>query len=736
MRWLRGIGALVVLAALLGGAPWALVAWGELGVLGTLNRNSLTGPTDPRLILGVLTLVGWASWGVFVASFLVECAARVCGRQLRLPVLGVAQGAAGALIAAVVGLAVATARPEVSGIDLASPVTAAVTTEIVSQGPVDEGDLRYTTRFGDELWDLAERFYGSGQQWSTIVRANHLDPAAQLPVGVTLRLPGALPAEVPTEIGEAAPSDLTASPQDGDDLDEALVATGALSAAVAGAVLVNLAARRRDQLTQRPLGRRLLPLSAEAGRMEHALSRLAASAPDPLNPSPVTVVVGAGDDDCNLTIDLAQHSALAVVGESSLTDGFLGGVVTSLACAEWSQGVRVVVGIPALAWVSAYDHPLLEVVEPSMAFADLHGDALARRHGDREAALECPAVYLLPHAPEQVPEAPGLSVVWASVTGDGVHLRDDSHAVWDGLAFAPQIIGEPLRRALVELHHAVASDETRPAPWWSDDPPPNMRQIHPTPDIHREEPAMGTTAEHPKLLLLGPVSLIGTKGTPPSRAPRQCEEYCGWLLENPGRTSNVMAQSLVVAETTRRSNMSRLRHWLGQDSTGEPYLPEAYTGRINLHPAVSSDWDDLQVLIAGGVNRATSQALVEALHLVRGEPLADVAPGQWRWAETWRLDMVSTIRDIAVVLAERCMEASAHDEARWAIDRGLAAAPGDEVLLTAKLTMEHALGNVHDAERLVMQITRDARQRGSDLRPETVSAIQMVVEGRVRNRRA
>ena len=45
-----------------------------------------------------------------------------------------------------------------------------------------------------------------------------------------------------------------------------------------------------------------------------------------------------------------------------------------------------------------------------------------------------------------------------------------------------------------------------------------------------------------------------------------------------------MVAALAVAEGTRRSNMSRLRSWLGSSPDGEAYLPDAYTGRITCIP--------------------------------------------------------------------------------------------------------------------------------------------------------
>src|SRR5699024_275084 len=111
------------------------------------------------------------------------------------------------------------------------------------------------------------------------------------------------------------------------------------------------------------------------------------------------------------------------------------------------------------------------------------------------------------------------------------------------------------------------------------------------------------------------------RGTPPARARKQCIEYCAWLLEHPASTATAMAAALVVAEGTRRSNMSRLRSWLGEGDDG-PYLPDAYSGRISLADDVSSDWHQLQLLVGRGVDRAGDGALIAALELVRGAPLA------------------------------------------------------------------------------------------------------------------
>ena len=246
----------------------------------------------------------------------------------------------------------------------------------------------------------------------------------------------------------------------------------------------------------------------------------------------------------------------------------------------------------------------------------------------------------------------------------------------------------------------------------------------------------GRTVHHPTLQLLGPIELLGATGTVPPRAAKQCLEYCAWLLENPGRTAQAMVAALAVAEGTRRSNMSRLRSWLGSSPDGEAYLPDAYTGRITLLPAVSSDWQRLQILTATGVNRTSDAGLQAALELVRGAPLADAAPGQWHWAEELRTDMISCIRDIGVELADRALLAGDLERARWAASRALVAAPGDELLLAVRIRTEHAAGNVPETERLTLQLAAQARTLGVDLDDETVMLLQQVMEGQVRARLA
>jgi hypothetical protein len=190
----------------------------------------------------------------------------------------------------------------------------------------------------------------------------------------------------------------------------------------------------------------------------------------------------------------------------------------------------------------------------------------------------------------------------------------------------------------------------------------------------------GDPGAGPRLLLLGPVRLWGAAGPRPPKAERSCLEYLAWLLEHPGATAATMARGLCVAEGTRRSNLSRLRAWLGPAADGRPHLPAAYSGQLHLHPGVASDWRHCQLLLQPWGGPGWTGRLVAALGLVRGRPLADVGRGQWTWAEPLRAAMADTLRPAALELSHRALALDDIAAARWAVDRGRAALPEDEAL--------------------------------------------------------
>lgn len=555
-----------------------------------------------------------------------------------------------------------------------------------------------------------------------------------------------------------------------------------LAAALSGALL----ARRRSQLAQRPPGRRIPLPDQEHLRFEAALGRAAAHAPEPpAEAAPTDVLLGLGQDNEPVLHELEASTTTVLIGESDLVDGALAAITTGLALQPWSAECALVV-VGQLPWLRTLDEPQVQVLaDAGEAMAELEKTVAARRVALARAVIGgVDERSLLRRAQTPTPDLADLRAdpdrweAWApqvfvfaerladaewqrvrrclSGTPVGVSVLAAAHDVVEcgelveilnsgrarlcstGQPFTPHLMDATARRAVLELFQVGSSPRTDPAPWWcsDDDLPPNLTLLErrrPATGPDKEEPVDPTACTQPTLLLLGPLELHGCRGDEPKRARLQCIEYCAWLQLNPGRTATMMSRQLMVAEGTRRSNMSRLRNWLGTDPNGDLYLPDAYSGRIQLHPAVTTDWEHLQLMIARGVNRSSTDALVDALKLVRGAPLADAAPGQWLWAEELRTDMASVVRDVGVVLAERALADGDTDLARWAAARALQAAPGDELLMCARIRTEHLAGNQPEVERLVLQVTRQARNLGVDLAPETVELMQEVMEGRRRS---
>ena len=465
-----------------------------------------------------------------------------------------------------------------------------------------------------------------------------------------------------------------------------------------------------------------------------------------IRPYPTLVGLGSDDRSRSVLVNLEELGLLSLAGDPRRVDDLLAAMTLELAFAPWADEMILTVvgdrgGLP-----DALDKHNVTTTDDVDALLD-HLESRAR--AQREERPDGPAGHFRidpdlsdPWSPEVVligrpleRRSSSASLLWWPTS----HRRP-SPSSWPGRSPAPAgpSGSDPTDAVLEPIGLGLTRSSCRerpktPSSPWSRPPevskPPRRRGGSTTPNrrIHPRTAPTGTTSrtsrggqrvgrheattengrdmaqnpvigrdlppDHPVLLLLGPIDLVGARGQLPPRAAKQCLEYCGWLLEHPGTTAQAMGSALLVAEGTRRSNMSRLRTWLGADEDGQAYLPDAYSGRILLHASVSSDWQRLQILTAAGVNRTSDSGLRSALELVRGAPLADAAPGQWHWAEELRTDMSSAVRDIGVELAGRANEAGDLEIARWAAARALAAAPGDELLMTARIRTEHLAGN-------------------------------------------
>jgi DNA-binding SARP family transcriptional activator len=210
----KGLAALILLAALAGGIPWALwhfigwplphhlPGWNQLSA--DLSQHGIADTT----LLKALACVVWLAWAVLIASLAVEIPAAIRGRAAtHVAIAGPLQPIVGQLLAAVAIAALSmTPRPTSSGPQplvtalgvgrAARPVPALVlaaevapatitTTALVEDpnppaplpaGPAGQPLRSYLVARNDTLWGIAERELGDPLRWRDIYALNQDRP--------------------------------------------------------------------------------------------------------------------------------------------------------------------------------------------------------------------------------------------------------------------------------------------------------------------------------------------------------------------------------------------------------------------------------------------------------------------------------------------------------------------------------------------------------------------------------
>ncbi|MDN5898557.1 MAG: LysM peptidoglycan-binding domain-containing protein [Brachybacterium sp.] len=224
-RLIRGVGALLVLLALLFGAPLALLAWvgNPWPEGGWAEVQLLTNST----LIGLLAIIGWLAWAQMTACVLVEVAAAAKASRERGLVEAVApdhganrvvfatggqQHLARTLVAWVAALGIGAGTLASAGTAHAdTPTGHAPTVQTEGQGTeqdVGKQGASITAQSHTTLWRLAETHLDDGRQWRQLLELNRgakmadntvLANAAQtIPAGTTIRLPAGASGKTPT----------------------------------------------------------------------------------------------------------------------------------------------------------------------------------------------------------------------------------------------------------------------------------------------------------------------------------------------------------------------------------------------------------------------------------------------------------------------------------------------------------------------------------------------------------
>ncbi|MDA8310153.1 MAG: BTAD domain-containing putative transcriptional regulator [Actinomycetota bacterium] len=259
-RVVWGLGALVLLDALVAGIPWALwhfVGWPlphHLPTAAQVGRALDHQGIPAQALVDALAVVVWLTWAALMASLAAEIPATLSGRRARrLPLAGIFQPLTGRLVAAVAVACLALApRPghldtagpsggHLASVTMRRPVAALVLDEATLTGttrpstatttsaappapaappstaPVASSQptappRTYVVQRGDTLWGIAERELGDPLDWQAIYQLNEGRPEPGgaaltdphwIDPGWTLLLPA--PTAAPLQPGAQAP---------------------------------------------------------------------------------------------------------------------------------------------------------------------------------------------------------------------------------------------------------------------------------------------------------------------------------------------------------------------------------------------------------------------------------------------------------------------------------------------------------------------------------------------------
>lgn len=186
-----------------------------------------------------------------------------------------------------------------------------------------------------------------------------------------------------------------------------------------------------------------------------------------------------------------------------------------------------------------------------------------------------------------------------------------------------------------------------------------------------------TSPDCPYLKSIGSIQLVHAKGPEADRSQLQLMQILIWIMEHPGRKGSQMSNHLAIAEGTRRSYLCKLRQWLGTDEDGRHYLPYAHSQRVWLSPLVQWDIHDVMHYLGTKPEENDDDVLIAALEKIRGPVFADVARGEWRWAEPLRIYVTDLLSNAAQELKCRALRNDDIARAMWATQKILMIAPWD-----------------------------------------------------------
>jgi hypothetical protein len=495
-------------------------------------------------------------------------------------------------------------------------------------------------------------------------------------------------------------------------------------------------------------------------------------------PFPALVTLGDSQDGAHTLVDLVTAGAISLHGSSRHVREVLTAIALELAGSPWADYIVVncagfgaelpqLIGTGRLRYADGTDGILAEMRAQASEVTDVLASSGVTSIGEARSSgvggdSWTPQILLsaTPLTPDQ------FAVVSDLVSADTgtVNLAAVIAAADDGAALPgpwqldvtpgrmnvlPQLDREiRLQRVTDEQYShftadlTVASDETDvAADNWPEVPgepeilpPVGLQQVTEPLVEEPDEPAA------PYIRVLGRVEVAGRDVAGIESGKRNLmPELAAYLRLNQGRGAEEISRAMggprgPWAPSTRASNMSRLRAWLGRDPSGKNYIPALGEGQLyTLAGGVGCDWEDFQHLARSGLQRCKAgetdagiDDLRSAMRLVRGQPFSGAGPHSYVWAEFLKQEMISAIVDVAHALAVNLMEVGEPAGARKAATQGLTVEPGSELLYRDLFKAEHQAGNAAGIEEAAERLMVTLAELGLDMEPTTAELLEQL----------
>lgn len=455
-------------------------------------------------------------------------------------------------------------------------------------------------------------------------------------------------------------------------------------------------------------------------------------------PYPGLVGLGVDDEGRDVMVDLeAAGGMIALAGDPVVASQIAAAVAVQAATAAWSEGLRVTAtGLPEgleeigdeRIRVTADLRADLDAFET--AIAGLRGDVLTGRMSRRGfSASQLVVCGRVPDddVAERLRMLTGRGRQAFSVLVAGEHrsarwrLSVDENGLLDlpqlGLTVHANRLDAAQLDGLTELFEAAREE-----------PVDHGERVAIAAPARAHDDAAWTTAPR-RVGVLGPLAVQGGGVLGEERADL-AREMVTFLALHPEPVHPTVLAGAVwprgVTADVRDKTVERVRAWLGAGTDGSHYLRADAQGRLSLADGVVCDWDCVRTLLLdsrrAGSPRDEVEKLRRALHMVRGEPFAQVPQGRYAWVarEDLPRTMARVVADAAHRLAVLLLEDDPAGAAQGA-EAGLRVVPGNQELWRDLIRARHGAAGVAGVQQVLDQMSEQLR--GIALEPETEALV-------------